>query len=129
MSTIKANIVESTSGGATTLTDLYPARAWVNFNGIGTVAINASGNVSSITDNTTGDYTLNFTAAITDANYTAVFGGLALNSSGAYTALSLRYNSGNVPLLKTTTQVRIASGNPNLNSLADQNAISVTITR
>ena len=48
---------------------LYMARAWVNFNGTGTVAIRASGNVTSITDNGTGDYTVNFTNAMTDANY------------------------------------------------------------
>ncbi len=50
---------------------LYAARAWVNFNGTGTVAIRASGNVSSITDNGTGDYTVNFTTAMSDANYSA----------------------------------------------------------
>jgi hypothetical protein len=47
----------------------YLARAWVNFNGTGTVAIRASGNVSSITDNGTGNYTANFTTAMSDANY------------------------------------------------------------
>jgi hypothetical protein len=47
----------------------YGARAWVNFNGTGTPAIRASGNVSSITDNGTGDYTINFTTAMPDANY------------------------------------------------------------
>jgi hypothetical protein len=47
----------------------YGCRAWVNFNGTGTVAIRESGNVSSITDNGTGDYTVNFTNALTDANY------------------------------------------------------------
>ena len=46
-------------------------RAWVNFNGTGTVAIRASFNVSSITDNGTGDYTVNFTTAMPDANYAA----------------------------------------------------------
>jgi hypothetical protein len=51
----------------------YVARAWVNFNGTGTVAIRASGNVSSITDNGTGDYTVNFTTAMPDANYCASF--------------------------------------------------------
>jgi hypothetical protein len=50
-------------------------RAWVNFNGTGTVAIRASYNVTSITDNGTGDYTLNFTTALPDVNYAAVFGG------------------------------------------------------
>jgi hypothetical protein len=48
---------------------VYACRAWVNFNGTGTVAIRASGNVSSITDNGTGDYTVNFTTAMPDANY------------------------------------------------------------
>jgi len=47
----------------------YGCRAWVNFNGSGTVAIRASGNVQSITDNGTGDYTVVFTTALTDANY------------------------------------------------------------
>lgn len=48
---------------------IYACRAWVNFNGTGTVAIRASGNVSSITDNGVGDYTVNFTTAMPDANY------------------------------------------------------------
>jgi len=47
----------------------YACRAWVNFNGTGTVAIRASGNVSSITDNGSGDYTVNFTTAMPDADY------------------------------------------------------------
>lgn len=48
---------------------VYACRAWVNFNGTGTVAIRGSGNVSSITDNGTGDYTVNFTTSMPDANY------------------------------------------------------------
>lgn len=59
---------------------LYACRAWVNFNGTGTVAIRASGNVTSITDNGVGDYTVNFTTAMTDANYCWSFGG---DQSGA----------------------------------------------
>lgn len=47
----------------------YACRAWVNFNGTGTVAIRSSGNVSSITDNGVGDYTINFTTALPDTNY------------------------------------------------------------
>lgn len=47
----------------------FDCLAWVNFNGTGTVAIRASGNVSSITDNGTGDYTINFTNVLPDANY------------------------------------------------------------
>ena len=51
---------------------IYACRAWVNFDGTGTPAIRASGNVSSITDNGTGDYTVNFTTAMEDADYCAV---------------------------------------------------------
>ena len=57
----------------TTLHNGYLCRAWCNFDGTGTVAIRASGNVSSITDNGTGDYSINFTTAMPDANY-AVLG-------------------------------------------------------
>jgi len=69
------------SGNAATATSLttkvgsapsYACRAWVNFNGTGTVAIRGSGNVSSITDNSAGDYTVNFTTAMPDATYSAV---------------------------------------------------------
>jgi hypothetical protein len=65
---------------ATGTAPIYACRAWVNFNGTGTVAIRASGNVSSITDNGTGNYTINFTTAMTDANYSAV--GSASSASG-----------------------------------------------
>jgi hypothetical protein len=50
----------------------YGCRAWVNFDGTGTVAIRGSGNVSSITDNGTGDYTVNFTTAMPDTNFSGV---------------------------------------------------------
>ena len=59
----------------------YQCRAWVNFNGTGTVAIRASGNVSSITDRGTGIYTVNFTTAMPDVNY-AAFVCLENNGSG-----------------------------------------------
>lgn len=50
---------------------VYACRAWVNFNGTGTVAIRAGGNVSSITDNGVGNYAVNFTTAMADVNYSA----------------------------------------------------------
>jgi hypothetical protein len=50
------------------------ARAWVNFNGTGVVAIRDSYNVTSITDNGTGDYTVNYTSALPNANYCCVAG-------------------------------------------------------
>jgi hypothetical protein len=62
----------------------YSARAWVNWNGTGTVSIRDDDNVSSITDHGTGIYTVNFTTAMPHANYAAVFtgNGTALNNSG-----------------------------------------------
>jgi len=63
-----ATALSTASGSAPS----YSARAWVNFNGTGTVAIRANGNVSSITDNGTGDYTVNFSTAMSDANYAAM---------------------------------------------------------
>jgi hypothetical protein len=82
----------------------YGCRAWVNFNGTGTITIRASGNVSSITDNGTGDYTVNFTTAMPDANYACLgFGeaGGGAGNKGPYQATSSSsgarvfvYNSG-----------------------------------
>jgi len=67
----------------------YGCRAWVNFNGSGTVAIRASGNVSSITDNGTGDYTINLTNALVDANYGIILSvgvlGASAGSAGVFT--------------------------------------------
>jgi len=66
---------------------IYGCRAWVNFNGTGVVAIRASGNVSSITDNGVGDYTVNFTTAMPDANY-SVSGAVGTTITDAYLSLS-----------------------------------------
>ena len=71
------------NSGYGSLAIAYGCRAWVNFNGTGTPAIRASGNVSSITDNGTGDYTINFTTALVDANYSVVsMGGRNPDGSG-----------------------------------------------
>jgi len=64
----------------------YGCRAWVNFNGTGTVAIRSSGNVTSITDNGTGDYTVIFTNAMPDANYSAVGTNSGSGTSGEYSS-------------------------------------------
>ena len=79
----------------------YSARAWVNFNGTGTVAIRASGNVSSITDNGTGDYTVNFTTAMSDANYSGV-----VSCSGAV-------NSSHTPVFLGSPGSNDTSSHPN----------------
>ena len=66
MSTLKVTTIQTPAG-----VEVYTCKAWVNFNGTGTVAIRGSGNVSSITDNGSSDYTVNFTTAMPDANYSA----------------------------------------------------------
>jgi hypothetical protein len=82
MSTLKVTNIQSNGTGFNDVVNFQNAsgvqngtlcRAWVNFNGTGTVAIRASFNVSSITDNGTGDYTVNFTNAMVDANYSPGF--------------------------------------------------------
>jgi hypothetical protein len=111
----------------TQLDNGYLCRAWVNFNGTGTVAIRASGNVSSITDNATGDYTVNFTNAMPDVNYCTIgatgpdpsgtAGWLAPNRNGV--------NGANVP--NTVGSVRV---NSVLNgSASDQINVQVAVFR
>jgi hypothetical protein len=63
------------NSGYGSITTAYGCRAWVNFNADGTVTIRASGNVSSITDNSTGQFTMNFTTAMPNTNYCPVSGG------------------------------------------------------
>jgi hypothetical protein len=97
-------------------------RAWVNFNGTGTVAIRASFNVSSITDNGTGDYTVNFTTAMPDANYsvsTAV--GLNVVASIAYVvAVGQSFST------TTATRVTTWNGSP---AVTDCPYVNVSIFR
>jgi hypothetical protein len=69
------------NSGYGSIATAYGCRAWVNFNGTGTVAIRASGNVSSITDNGTGDYTVNFSNSMPDVNY-SVSGSAAWTTAG-----------------------------------------------
>jgi len=70
MSTIRVDNFGPSAGG-TTYSARGIAKAWVNFNGTGTIAARDSENVSSLTDNGTGDYTLNWTAAFGAADYVA----------------------------------------------------------
>jgi hypothetical protein len=99
---------------------IYPCRAWVSFNGTGTVAIRGSGNVTSITDNGTGEYTVNFTTAMSDANYSVVYGS---GEGAAGSGLRIAAQSGN-----TTTTQRIAIRNLS-NTLVDAEQVNVGIFR
>jgi hypothetical protein len=86
---------------ATGAAPVYACRAWVNFDGA-TGTIRASGNVTSVTKNGTGDYTLNFTTALPDANYSVI--GTGESTTGGYNVIQK-----NAAAAPTTTAVRIAS--------------------
>tara|TARA_A100001201_G_scaffold122680_1_gene106559 strand:- start:493 stop:894 length:402 start_codon:yes stop_codon:yes gene_type:complete len=78
MSTLKVNTIQNTSAAHSSTPEQIEqgrAKAWINFNGSGTIAINDSFNVSSITDNGTGDYTISYTTAMASVNYCGVGGG------------------------------------------------------
>lgn len=87
MSEIRANTVSNAAGtGPVTLTGQYAAKAWAFFNGV-TASIDQSGNISSLTDNGVGDYTLTMTNALTDATFCTPAGnstksGIARNIAG-----------------------------------------------
>jgi hypothetical protein len=99
----------------------YGCRAWVNFNGTGTVAIRASGNVTSITDNGTGDYTINFTTAMPDANYSFALSGQSSNY------VYVQSDTGGQ--LPTTTTFRMKVKDASTGSDADRTYISAVFFR
>ena len=101
----------------------YSARAWVNFNGTGTVAIRASGNVSSITDNGVGDYTVNFATAMPDANY-ALSGNANWDGTNRTGSLGL-----NALRTKTTSSVSVTTLQSANYTLLDCSEINVAIFR
>jgi len=123
LSEIRANTVSDAAGtGPATLTGQYAAKAWVNFNGTGTVAIRESGNVSSITDNNTGDYTLNFTSALADANY-AVSGTQGSNSGASATSLAI------CQATPTTSAVRMNTIRTDTSATLNLLYVHATVTR
>jgi hypothetical protein len=82
------------------------AKAWVNFNGTGTVAIRDSFNVSSITDNGTGNYTVNFTTAMPNSSYCAVVStiGVIQTNNQAYALMqTVTYNTNSIGILADST--------------------------
>jgi hypothetical protein len=100
-------------------------KAWVNFNGTGTVAIRASFNVSSITDNGTGDYTINFTTAMPDANF-STFAAVKQNESntsgGTLTANLANYTN-------TASSIRIRTFESTAGAVNDVLVCNVAILR
>jgi hypothetical protein len=109
MSTLRVNTIQNSGGtGSPAINGL--AAAWVNFNGTGTVAIRAASNVSSITDNGTGYYTVNMTTAMSDINY-SIAGSAATTGGAAMIFQSNSNNSTYQPVAPTTTTFTIVTGN------------------
>jgi hypothetical protein len=120
--TISSSNLQFNSGYGSVAT-AYGCRAWVNFNGTGTVAIRASGNVTSITDNGVGDYTVNFTTAMPDANYVSICNSSrtdTINGSGN------NYTSGTAP---AAGSIRVIATVPTTATANDQAYFMVAIFR
>ena len=109
------------SGYGSTAT-AYGCRAWVNFNGTGTVAIRVSANVSSITDNATGHYTVNFATAMPDSDY-AFFGSAKFVDGTNYGRIACPSGT------YSTTSVEVKCQYVETSSLADQLHVAVAIVR
>ena len=104
---------------------IYACRAWVNFNGTGTVAIRDSGNVSSITDNGgNGDFTVNFTTAMPDANFSAHASGVNNHTGNYGDTLTIPYNQ-----TPNANNVRLLSSVSTSNLTQDLLTITVTVFR
>jgi hypothetical protein len=100
----------------------YQCRAWVNFNGTGTVAIRASGNVSSITDNGVGTYAVNITNALPDTNYSII--GSARNTSVGSTLFQPFLDT-----ISTTSSFAIVITNSNMTTAQDATYVCVSVFR
>jgi hypothetical protein len=103
----------------------YGCRAWVNFNGTGVVAIRASGNVTSITDNGTGDYTVNFTTAMPDANYSIV----GMTGAQAGVSLNVGMTLSTDLAVPTTSAARIQTRRRDTNGDVDVTYALVSVFR
>lgn len=121
MSTLRVDAIQNRTGGDL-ITAKGVARAWVNFNGTGTAAIRTSFNVSSITDVSTGRYTVNFATALADADYCTIATAGSTTAGAAY--LDARV-SGTPTASGVTVSSHIQnSGNP---TYSDVNIMNVLI--
>ena len=103
----------------------YGVRAWIKFNGTGTVSINGSNGISALTDNGTGDYTITFDFTMPDTNYALVGTGSANGGNGG---LGVNTSS-SVPVLYSTTQIRFVNFNGNSGQVLDGGAIGAAVIR
>lgn len=104
------------------------AKAWVNYKGTATVGIRASYNVSSVTVNGTGDYTINFTNALSDANYSAIGGGTLVGARSFGMAFNVVSSTG-AAAAPTTTALRVSTFQPSSNLGTDSEYVYVSVFR
>jgi len=129
MSTLSVGTIKSNTSSAPVIQNssgteiIRGCSAFVNFNGTGTVAIRASFNVSSITDNGTGDYTVNFTNTLTDANYSVSVNTGSVGSINSSIAQTGTYSSSSIGVFTSYNSATLNR------TLVDMSEISVSIFR
>jgi len=121
--TLQSDVLMNSDFGSAT--QAYGVRAWIKFNGTGTVAIEGSGGISALTDNGTGDYTITFDFTMPDTNYALVGAGSANGGNGGLGVNT----SGGTPLLYTTTQIRFVNFNGNTGAKLDGGATGAAVVR
>jgi len=124
-----AGLLQFNSGYGSVAT-AYGCRAWVNFSGTGTVVIRVSGNVSSITDNGTGNYRVNFSTALVDANYSVVAGASkddGTNDGNFHAQVNGFSNGGSNG--NTVNNTTVVTGNSSPASLKDCGVVTVAVFR
>lgn len=125
VSILKVTSIQDTSGNNETTTENIKksydgaAKAWVNFNGTGTIASRDSFNVTSLTDNGTGNYTITLTNAMTDTNQSAL--------AGSHSGVTNAFNNGASNYLETSSAVRMMSAAMSSAAAADKAVCNSTV--
>jgi hypothetical protein len=137
MSTLVTQTI-SNGTNSTSSTNLVRAapQAWVNFYGVGTITVRASYNVSSVVRNGAGDYTVNFTNALADENY-SFYASMGMADSGdpSIAALGLRMSPypglGTASYTMSTTAIRLQGkySNPVASGTSESEVVCVSILR
>ena len=125
MSTVKVDTIQDSAG-----VEVFTAKAWVNFDSLSTLSITDSGNVSSVTDNGTGNYTTNFSNTLSSAGYALSGFGVAYTltnvTQAAMVTLAPTGTNTRIPVLKSTSAVNTVHGNSSNGGVQDAGDYSLT---
>lgn len=128
MSTIRANTIVNMDGvTAVTLARQWPSKAWVNFVG-SSAAVAASGNISSVTRNAQGDWTVNYSATLVDSNY-AFSGGVQYNNTGTRSYQNIVFDMWDASGYVTSSSIRFSTSTLQGTTTYDTAITTVTIVR